>query len=163
MKFKIGMVVYSYSVDGGKISLTEYHLVSIRRPRRDSLEKRCGIVRVPRAKFVAKIKGDTWVRKSNKVGDYGWAKRPANLWVHWVRVDEGRLPLWMYSTKLQAAKVLLRYKEESYRRLQKNFEARDDYWDAEEWVEVLAEAKKDVMACKRNVTRVRNARGVKKK
>jgi hypothetical protein len=164
MKPKVGQSFWSALVDEGKIFFREWIITSIQR--------RCVFKPIPgypdsgsyerRAYLTCKNKY-TWVKKSKKHFDYGWAKsisKSDKTVLH--LLDDGSLRpskfKWLFTTKLQALK---REEKDLVRYLAGDFE--DDEEDGEvitvqEQIRLL---KKDLAAVRRAMTRERKAKGLK--
>jgi len=157
MKFKVGMVVWSYRVFEGKVDCQEWVCRSIRRPKKEWWHREPP---KQRAHFIEKIKDVTWVRKSKKVGDYGWATK-IDYWLRRsIAIDEHVKSIGMYTTKLQAARAALKEAEED---LKKGYKyQRDGYrdWPQSEVDALVCEYKRNVTVARRNLTKVENARRI---
>ena len=119
-KLKVGIVVYSvYFDEEYGIDLSEHRLRTIRKNKQGILT----------AYFIKYVKGITWVKKSKKHGDWGWADNIE----HWYRdsimlnvYEKNGLPHHMSFTKSGAFKKAIQ-KCEGYIKDMKN--DKDGYWD----------------------------------
>jgi len=156
--FKVGMVVWSCWVYEGKVEMEEWILRTIRRPKRERWHSsQCPPEK--RAYFVQKVPGLTWVKKSKKHFDYGWAKNILSYYRREVRLGKGELPYGLYTTKLQAARAELKDTKAKLNGALRD--ERDGYrdWTSEDLALLVRACEKNVTAAKRNLTRIKNLKG----
>ncbi len=176
-KIKAGKSYWKYSVLGGKVTCTEWFLRSIQNRK----YKRTDRLIIRSAFFVVKD-STTWVKTKKvkyKDWEYGWAKSipkccktEVELCSFWKKdglpkdhVDEIELPLRLKTTKLEAAKDLVKRAEadlDNSLKWQKE-EGTEDKELAEEWIETVKMSQRDLRSSKRNLTALKKSREAKNK
>lgn len=109
-KIKVGNVFWDCSVFEGKVEFGEWIVRSIQ-----NRTFTCGGVK--RFAYLTKKNRFTWIKRSKKVGDYGWNKNINRLHKHCIRLSEGDKPrsdLYvpdLFTNRLQAAREALKMEE----------------------------------------------------
>lgn len=168
-RFKVGQSYWELSLYEGTAEWNEWVLRSIRycypKTVRAETRKNYGS---RWAYFTRKLKDVTWVKKSKKHGDWGWAENApdwckAKAYVHEaLRVDAPderyQLPYGVYSTKLQAAKFALRESEmaviECLMEASKALSV-----DKADWLEESKAERRNVAAAKRVIKKLTKENG----
>lgn len=165
-KLKIGQTYWEAFVFEGKFEWYECILRTIRKENEIFLRAK---YTKTRAHFVRKEKDITWVRKSKKVGDYGWAKSFDSFYrtsktltsTNGVIDEMQELPLGIFTTKLKAVEHCLSLGQKDLKRADR-FKV-EDTWSAEDTIEHKKEIKRNITAVKRAITRLKKEQQIRQK
>lgn len=142
-----------YALDG-KIEFEEWIVRSIQnRTRRGIIIYKYKRIVVY---LVRKIKNVTWVKRSKRHFDWGWAKNiPSYCRMKFYLDEDGLADSWRlpYTTKLQAARACLQSEKEMLAEHEKHLEHALTAEEAAETEEDIIEYRKGVAAAKRAITR----------
>jgi len=141
-KLKVGQIFWECHIFDGKVDWNEWVLRSIQNRSISKYVK----TKVRTAYFVLKEDGVTWVKKSKKHFDYGWAANIPEEYRKSQHLDCGDcLPIGIYTSRLQAAKGCIAC-EERYLA----------YWLKQKEEELIEHCEINLTRAKANLTRERN-------
>ncbi len=158
IKPKKGRVFWKCSVFDGKIDFEEWIVRSIQNRTFKPMTFR--LVGTPLKTVVAymvhKLKGVTWVKRSKRHFDWGWALNiPPSFRLKFYLDEDGLADGWKmpYTTKLQAARACLQFEKEMLAEHEKHLEHALTAEEVAETEEDITEYRKGVAALKRAITR----------